>query len=120
MRAITFHISYLFLCILQMNSQTSVFQGFEASGSDTWSYTGGSINTETKKTGSNSLRLGRSDVATSCGAPTDDYSILFSPLSLNGSACLGVFSFNHSVRASSGSGCGAEWIRAKGLLFMFL
>ncbi len=90
---------------LNMVSQTSVSQNFEGTG--TYGFTGGTINTEISRGGTRSLRLGRSDGSTSCGVPTDDISIVFDPIFFIGSLCPGIFSFYHSARSSSGSGCGS-------------
>jgi hypothetical protein len=97
-----FTILVLFICI-KLNSQISVFQNFEGTG--TWGFTGGTINTETFRTGSSSARLGR--VVGSCAGTLDANEMIFDPVYLIGSSCPGIFRFYHSVRTSSGSGCGA-------------
>lgn len=93
------------LSYFKIAAQTSVSQNFEGAG--TYGFTGGTINTETSRGGTRSLRLGRSDGSTSCGVPTDNIDVVFDPIFLIGSSCPGVFTFYHSVRASSGSGCGS-------------
>ncbi len=95
----------LLLISINVNAQLSVFQDFEGAG--TYGFTGGTINTETARGGTKSLRLGRDDNSTSCGVPTDATEVVFDPVFLIGSACPGVFTFYHSVRTSSGSLCGS-------------
>lgn len=89
---------------LNTRAQTSVFQNFEGTG--TWGFTGGTVNTETARAGTSSLRIGRGTVA-SCTSALDATELQFDPVFISGSACPGVFTFYHSVRTSTGSGCGS-------------
>ncbi len=95
----------VFLICTKLNAQISVFQDFEGTG--TWGFTGGTINIETARGGSNSARLGRSVGNATCVGTADATEMIFDPVFLIGSSCPGIFTFYHSVRTSSGSGCGS-------------
>lgn len=95
-RPLIFLIVLLGHSVAGLHAQTTIaFQGFEATAPcNDWSYTGGNITTETRRTGTNAIRVGRQG-----GANT----VTFATLNVAGLTGLQLRVY-HSVRSGSGPG----------------
>lgn len=95
-RPLIFLVLLLDHSIAGLHAQTTIaFQGFESSAPcNDWSYTGGDITTETRRTGTNAIRVGRQG-----GSNT----VTFATLNVAGLSGLQLRVY-HSVRSGAGPG----------------